>query len=278
MKSLCIIAGSGDLPWRIYEKAPRNRWKDVRVLALKGYADKKRVRAAGDRASWATLTSIASSLEVLQGEGVGQLVMAGAFRRPSLASMTSWDRKSLALAKDIVWNGKGDDHLLRKVIGHLEKMNFEVLGLKDILGKNIMVQKKYCGKIEGNKDDARDIAHAGMVAGQLFATDVGQSLVVQQGVIVAVEAMEGTDRMIKRAGVLLRKGRGGIVLKFKKKNQDERVDLPVIGSQTIHSCRKAGMAGIALEEGGVLVLDEEEVLHLADRYGLFVTTFAPLHS
>ena len=90
--------------------------------------------------------------------------------------------------------------------------------------------------------------------------------------------MEGTDELIKRCKRLLRKGRGGVFFKFKKKDQDERVDLPTIGVSTITHCVRSGIDGLALEEGGVIVLDETAVMALCERHGLFITTFAPFSS
>ena len=268
---LCIIAGGGDLPWRLYDAARRDRV--CHVLALRGYCDKKRVSQLGDNARWVSLTAIVSELRKIKETGITQLVMAGAVRRPSLLAMTRWDRATWQLAKKILTKGRGDDHLLRLIIQQMEAEGFTVLGVKEIIGNQLMVQEDFY-----NNGSYPTIYESDIVAGleavrHVSATDIGQSIIVQQGQVVAVEGLEGTDELIKRCKKLLRQGRGGVFFKFKKKHQDERVDLPTIGIRTITHCVGAGIDGLALEEGGVIILDEEKVKELCERHGLFITTF-----
>ena len=95
-------------------------------------------------------------------------------------------------------------------------------------------------------------------------------MVVQQGIVLGVEAVEGTDRLIRRCGELARAGDGGVLVKLRKPGQDRRIDLPTIGTDTVREAAKAGLRGIAIEAGGALVLGKDAVAAEADRLGLFV--------
>ena len=120
-----------------------------------------------------------------------------------------------------------------------------------------------------------DIRRGLEVAEALGRADAGQAVVVQQGIVLAIEAAEGTDRMIARAARLRREGPGGVLVKMAKPQQDRRMDLPVIGPDTVEAAAAAGLRGIAVEAGGVLVLDREAAIRSADEKGLFITGAEP---
>jgi UDP-2,3-diacylglucosamine hydrolase len=116
----------------------------------------------------------------------------------------------------------------------------------------------------------RDIALGIEVASRLGDLDIGQAVVVQQGLVLGVEAAEGTDQLLARCGALRRDGRGGVLVKLKKPRQERRADLPTIGPDTIHRAAEAGMAGIAVHAGNCLIIERAEAIAAADRAGLFV--------
>ena len=113
------------------------------------------------------------------------------------------------------------------------------------------------------------------VAKALGAADVGQAVVVQQGLVLAVEALEGTDALLRRAAELRRDGPGGVLIKVTKPRQERRADLPSIGSGTVEGSATAGLKGIALEAGGTLIIDREAVIRAADAAGLFIVGLPP---
>jgi DUF1009 family protein len=115
-----------------------------------------------------------------------------------------------------------------------------------------------------------DIRHGLEVARVLGQADVGQAVVVQQGLVLGVEAIEGTDQLLARCGLLRREGPGGVLVKIKKPQQDRRADLPTIGLTTLEGARSAGLRGIAVEAGGTLILDRKKLAEEADKAGLFV--------
>ena len=115
-----------------------------------------------------------------------------------------------------------------------------------------------------------DIAHGQRIARALGALDIGQAVVVQQGLVLGVEAIEGTDALIRRCAGLRRDGPGGVLVKVEKPGQEQRADRPTIGPQTVTLAAEAGLSGIAVEAGATIVLDRDEVIDIADRAGLFV--------
>ena len=115
-----------------------------------------------------------------------------------------------------------------------------------------------------------DIAHAERIARALGALDIGQAVVVQQGLVLGVEAIEGTDALLRRCAGLRREGPGGVLVKVEKPGQEQRADRPTIGPQTVALAAEAGLRGIAVEAGATIVLDRDEVVAAADRAGLFV--------
>lgn len=105
--------------------------------------------------------------------------------------------------------------------------------------------------------------------------DVGQAAVVQQGLVLAVEGIEGTDELLRRSGGYKRKGAGGVLVKLRKPQQDMRIDLPTVGLQTVKRAKESGLRGIAIHAGNGLIVDEAEVVRLADKEGLFVIGVDP---
>ena len=105
--------------------------------------------------------------------------------------------------------------------------------------------------------------------------DVGQSVVVQQGLVLGVEGIEGTDKLIERCGTYQRKGTGGVLVKLRKPQQDMRIDLPTIGTKTIENMHNAGLRGVAVHAGNALIVNEKEVIDLADKYKMFIVGIEP---
>jgi DUF1009 family protein len=126
------------------------------------------------------------------------------------------------------------------------------------------------GRVEPDAEAAADIAHGLRIARALGALDIGQAVVVQQGLVLGVEAIEGTDALIARCAGLRRDGPGGVLVKAAKPGQERRIDLPAIGARTVAAAAAAGLRGIAAEAGAALLLDRDEVVRRADAAGLFV--------
>ena len=162
-----------------------------------------------------------------------------------------------------------DDNVFRLLIGEIEAKGFKVVGIQEVMPQ-ILFSDDYLGKTKPSKDDYEDIKIGIKVARGLGELDVGQACVVQEGIILAVEAREGTDSMLSRVPALRRKGNAPIMIKVVKPGQDSRVDLPVIGPNTLEALIKNGIKGIAVDKGGTILLEKEKLLEMADKYKIFV--------
>lgn len=262
---LGILAGGGALP-RLLIAACRDSGRGCFVVGLEGQADPETVEGVAH--GWAPLGAAGQVLDLLRGAGVRELVLAGAIRRPSLLSLKP-DARGAAMLARIGLRALGDDSLLRAVIAELEREGFQVIGAQDVLAV-LLAPAGSLGRHGPDATARADIERGVAVARALGGVDVGQAVVVQQGIVLAVEAAEGTDAMLARAGALRRPGPGGVLVKLAKPQQDRRADLPTIGPATVAAAIAAGLAGIAIEAGGALVLDRALLVAEADRVGLFV--------
>lgn len=264
-----IIAGGGDLP-RLLVSACRGKGSVPFVLALEGHASEATVEDVDH--AWVRLGALGEAFRLLKDAGVGEVVFAGSIRRPSLATLRP-DARGAAFLARIGGKALGDDGLLRAVAAEFTREGLTLRGAHEILG-DILAREGAYGSLSPSPDDASDIARGVEVARALGALDVGQGAVVQQGIVLAVEAVEGTDAMLGRCAGLRREGPGGVLVKVCKPNQDRRLDLPTIGVETLEAAAAAGLRGIAVEAGAALVLDAAAVGARADALGLFVAGLA----
>ena len=263
---LGILAGGGALPVRIIETC-RDTGRDFFVLAFEDQTEPETV--AGTPHAWVRLGAAGDAIELLHRAGVEDVVMAGAIRRPTLAAL----RPDLRAAKILGKAGVamlGDDKLLSAVVRELEEQEgFRVVGPENLL-PGTLAAVGILGDHRPDEQADRDIRRGVEVASGIGALDVGQGAVVQQGLVLAVEAVEGTDAMLARAAKLRRDGPGGVLVKVRKPGQESRADLPTIGVATVEAAARAGLRGIAVEAGGALVLDLDSVIRAADEAGLFL--------
>ncbi len=200
------------------------------------------------------------------------MVLAGAVRRPSFTDL----RPDLWAARFIARVGMkalGDDGLLSALISGLEAEGFRVIGVDEVLADLLAAVGPY-GRVMPDSQAELDIQRGIQVARHLGALDVGQGAVVQQGLVLAVEAVEGTDSMLSRCRELARRGPGGVLVKVSKPGQERRADLPTIGVETVERAARAGLRGIAVEAGAALILDRRAVGERADALEMFVVGVA----
>ncbi|MGQ0664347.1 MAG: LpxI family protein [Pseudomonadota bacterium] len=262
---LGVLAGGGQLPAQVIE-ACRATGRDFFVLAFSGQTDPGTVRDVPH--AWVRLGEVGEALRQLRRAGVDEIVLAGPVRRPGLAELRPDWRGALFLAKVGV-KGAGDDGLLSAVVRELEDEGFRVVGADDVFAE-LRTPLGPCGSLVPEAGAERDIARAISVLCAIGPLDIGQAAVVQQGIVLGVEAIEGTDALIERCAALRRPGPGGVLVKIAKPGQERRVDLPTVGPATVAKAGVAGLAGIGLEAGGSLIIDRAGVARAADAAGLFV--------
>ena len=270
-RKLGIIAGGGVLPAKV-ATAARAAGRGVFILGLEGFADPavlqpwpheiQRMGAAG------------RILAALREHGCQDLVMIGPVRRPSLLDMRPDVEGARILARVGRAAFAGDDGLLAAVIRIFAEEGFVVIGAHEVM-REALAPAGVLTKATPDAQAMADINRGIRVARVLGAADVGQGCVVQQGLVLAVEAIEGTDAMLTRAAVLRRDGFGGVLVKLVKPGQDKRADLPTIGPETVRLAIAAGLRGIAFEARATILADRETCLAAADAAGLFLLGLEP---
>jgi lipid-A-disaccharide synthase len=263
--SVGILAGGGNLP-RLLVSACRARGDAVFVVAIEGHADP--VDFADVPHAAVRLGALGEAFRLLHAAQARDVVFAGSLRRPSLAALRPDARGAVFLAR-IGGRALGDDGLLRAVAEEFEKEGLHLIGAHEVMGE-LLARAGVYGSLHPDAEDEADIARAFAVAKGVGALDVGQGAVVQQGIVLAVEAVEGTDCMLARCAELKREGRGGVLVKVCKPEQDRRLDLPTIGVSTVEAVAAAGLRGIAVEAGAALVIEAAAMARRADELGLFV--------
>jgi DUF1009 family protein len=270
-RKLGIIAGGGPLPANV-AAAARAAGRAVFIVGLEGFADPAIL------APWPhemrRLGAAARIIAALRENGCQDLVMIGPVRRPSLLDLRPDGEGTKLLARVGRAAFAGDDGLLAAVIRVLTEEGFRVIGMQEIMREAVAP----AGVLTRTRPDAQamtDVRRGIHVARVLGAADVGQGCVVQQGLVLAVEAIEGTDAMLVRAGLLRRDGIGGVLVKLLKPGQDRRADLPTIGPQTVRNAAAAGLRGLAFEANATILADREACLAAADAAGLFLLGLDP---
>jgi UDP-2,3-diacylglucosamine hydrolase len=275
--TLGIIAGSGRLPLAVAEAAQHDG-RPVFVLALEGMAAPEDVSPFPH--GWASLGEIGKAIKLLKNAGCSELTMAGKVPRPEFTKLKLDARGALALPRVIAAAMRGDDALHRAMMTIFEREGMRVIGPAEA-ARELLAPYGAIGRFEPSEDQDADILHGIRVVLTLGALDVGQAAVVCQGLVLAVEAAEGTDAMLLRVASLPEAMRGtaedrkGVLVKAAKPHQERRMDLPAIGIRTVEMAALAGLSGIAIEGGGALIVGRNSVAAAADRLGIFIYGFAP---
>ncbi len=267
---LGLIAGGGELPVHVAAAAEADGRLGC-VVALDGFADPARFT----QATPCGLAKIGSMFKALHDARCDAVCFAGIVARPDFSKLKP-DMKGVSLLPKVLSAAaRGDDALLRAVIAIFEREGLAVIGADEI-AEELKARPGLLGGI-GPDDTARaDALKALHVAAVIGAEDIGQGAVVARGLVLAVEAQEGTDAMLARVAGLPEALRGaaaarsGVLAKRPKPVQERRIDLPVIGVPTVEAAAKAGLAGIVAPAGGALILGRDSVARAADAAGVFV--------
>lgn len=271
MKKLGLVAGGGGLPAEIAERC-RRTGRPYFVVRLKGFAD------AGTENHPSTVIGLAELGKVfkaLRAEHCAAVCFAGTVARPDFGKLKPDLRGMAALPGIIAAARKGDDALLRAVLDEFRKEGFEIEGAHEA-AESMTLPLGILGKISPAEFNREDIQRALVAARAIGRLDIGQGAVVCHGLVLAVEAQEGTDAMLHRVRGLPEAIRGapgrmaGVLAKAPKPIQSTDVDLPTIGLATVRGAAQAGLAGIVGEAGRLLVVDREETVALANDLGLFI--------
>lgn len=267
---LGIIAGRGPLPCVLAVSAAA-RGLPLHIVAIRGEA---RDEIEHFPHTWIRWGEIGKMFAALDKNGCEDLVIIGGVNRPDLANVR-FDLGALKTLPFLLSLGKGgDDHVLSRIVRFFEDKGYRVHGAGDV-APEIMAGVGKLGAKAPSAEDRADIDMAFDVVRALGRFDVGQAAVVVKGHVLAVEAAEGTDAMLARcaelreAGRAGRGGRAGVLVKAPKPGQEERVDMPTIGPETVTKAAAAGLAGIAVAEQ-VLMAERVATIAAANQHGLFL--------
>ena len=264
-KKLGMIAGSGMMPVEIINYCNKTG-REIYVVGLEPFASEEQLKDVPH--SFAKIGEVGKMIKALKNNNVYEIVLAGGIKRPSFKELIP-DWEGMKVIGKLAMKKMSDDNMFRAVIDEIENFGFKVVGIEEVVPEMLFFEGIY-GKAKLSKEDMDDINRGITVAKALGAVDVGQAVVVQEGMVLAVEAIEGTDMMLSRAATVKKQGKAPIMVKVLKPGQDMRVDLPAIGLQTIEQLKKYGIKGIAVEAGGILLIEREAVIKMADEAGIFI--------
>lgn len=273
-RKLGVIAGGGELPVALAEHLARTQ-RPYFVARIAPMAD-----PALDKHPGVThgLGAMGARMDALREAGCDAVVMLGQVPRPDLRTLDLDDVARGMLPALIAAMPQGDDALLRAVLSEHERAGFRVVGAEEVMAE-LLAPSGAWGAVWPTDAQMADLAHAAKVAAAVGAFDIGQGVVVCDGLVLAVEAQEGTDAMLRRVAELpltvrgVEKSRRGVLVKRPKPMQERRIDLPTIGVRTIENAAAAGLAGVAVEAGAALAVRRTDIVAAANRAGLFIYGF-----
>lgn len=262
-KNIGIIAGSGQFPI-IFAKAAREAGYAVFAVAHRNETDPV-LEDHVDVIEWLHLGQVGRLLKFFKKNAVRQAVMMGAIRKTRIFRDVRPDMKAIAMAAKLYHTH--DDKILRTFADLLEKEGVQIQS-STFLVPHLLAQKGCWTQRHLSKAEEADIELGWRIAKDIGRLDIGQCIVIGGGSVLAVEAIEGTDATIRRGGEL---GNGNaVVVKVCKPDQDTRFDIPAIGAETIRIMQAAGATALALEAGRAVVFDRQEMIDLADQYGIAI--------
>jgi len=265
--ALAIFAGRGQLPKMLIENCQKNGRKFF-VFLLEG--ENYEIDYSAFNPLKLSYGEVEKFLAAVRENNIKELVFIGGVTKPNFSSLKVDKKGTILLAKILASKILGDDAVLRAVIKFFEKEGLKIIPINQLL-TDLAPKKSTLSKIQPSKEELADIEIAVKAIRAMSNFDIGQSVVVAQKQIIAVEALEGTDNMILRCADLKTEYvKDAILVKLKKSNQSSKADLPTIGVSTINNCYVSGIKGIAIQAGSTLILEKEKVVALVDELGMFL--------
>lgn len=258
-----LIAGDGQLPVKMAQQAKENGFEIVGIsLSDDNYRDLKKYCSK----VYSCAPGEALKIEkILKDEGIKQLTFLGKVSKSILVKRPKFDKKAVEFFKKAV--RLNDDKVMLMIIDELEQIGVTVLD-QTIFIKNLMIPSGVLGKIQPTKEQVDDVHYGYEIAKEIGKLDIGQSVIVKDKMIMAVEAIEGTDKCIARGCKLAK--RDACIVKVAKPKQDKRFDIPAIGLRTLKTMQKCKAKLIAVEAGETIIVDQEKTIQYADKHGIVI--------
>jgi DUF1009 family protein len=265
---LGLIAGNGRFPFLVLDAA-RSAGHQITIIALKEEAfpelDAEAARAPAAALHRVSLGQLGTWIKLLEKAGVTHAVMAGQVKHTKLFSDIVPDLTALGLLMRI--KAKNTDAIIAGVADLLRERGIEVMDSTALLGPLLATEGTLTRRAP-TEDEQRDLAFGYSIADAIAGLDIGQTIAVKSSAVVAIEAMEGTDAVIIRAGRLA--GAGVTIVKVAKPNQDMRFDVPVVGVATIRTMAESGATTLSVDAGKTLMIDGDRIVSAADEAGVAI--------
>lgn len=264
MRKICLIAGKGKLPEAIASEA-KSQGYTVSAIALDPLAEKS-LDSSVDEIKWVNVGRFGEMIETIKKYGIKEAVMAGKVPKSLLyKSNIIPDMRAIKLLFSL--KDRSDDSILKAISEELEKEGIKLLDITAFSSKLLTPQ----GILTGDKlsdDEWKDISFGWKVAKEVGRLDIGQTVVVKNQAVIAVEAIEGTDEAIRRGGRLA--GKGAVVVKVSKPDQDMRFDVPVVGLDTLNAMTEVSARVLAIEAKNSIILDRDKIIEESKKAGISV--------
>ncbi len=267
MNKIGLIAGNGTFPIA-FARAAKEKGLQVIAVAHEGETLPELAQWVDD-IFWIKVGQLGKLISVFKEQGVHDVLMAGGIKKTRLFQGGMPDLRGAALLARMLY--KKDDSILRAVAAELESEGITVRESTLYLD-NLLTSAGVLTKRKPSKDEQKDIEFGWHMAKEIGKLDIGQTVVVKDQAILAVEAIEGTDEAIRRGGRLC--GQGAVVVKICKPQQDLRFDLPAVGMQTIQTMQEVKASCLAIEAGKTIIFDQKAIAAEADRSGIAIVAVA----
>lgn len=260
---LALIAGNRSLPLYFAKLARQNNDLEIIAICFKKEADPG-IEKLVDKTYWINVGELRRLIDILKKEKIKNCVMLGQITPQRIFERRNWDSLTVDLVKDVDWRSHS---IFSRIVSYLENQGFTFLESPLYMNKSL-AEEGLMNQVHLDEVTVKDVEFGFKLILRYVELDVGQTMVVKNKAVIALEALEGTDQTIKRAYKLA--GAGCVVLKFSKKDQDLRFDLPIVGMSTLSLLKKVKAKALVLEAGRVIILDKEKFLKIAQKSNIAV--------
>jgi len=267
MNNIGIIAGGGELPIAIGTNLIKKKFNVFFFVVEESF---NKINYKNLNVTIINLKSANKIIKSLKEKKIDSIIMAGNINRPSLTDL-SFDLQTLKLAKNLLLNKTGDNSLLVSIKKYFMDSGFEYFNWKKHCPE-LFVNKENLTLTKPTKKAKKNLEKALSVFRSFGQIDVGQSMIIQNQIVLGLEAVEGTDELIKRCANYKKSGDNGVLVKFSKYKQSNILDIPTIGEKTLKLLKECNYEGVYLEKDSCLIIDKEKTIDLANQYKLFISS------
>ncbi|MCM8833033.1 MAG: UDP-2,3-diacylglucosamine diphosphatase LpxI [Candidatus Omnitrophica bacterium] len=258
-----LIAGGGDLPFEFLKSAKLKK-KEIIIFSILNETNKG-IEKFGFLTYWVSILELSKIIRLIKKENIKKIIFLGYIKHTNLLKNIKFDFLTLKLLAKL--KDKRASTIMKAIIDEFKKNNIKILPSTYCL-EHLLPDKGFLGKKKFDDKTLKDIEFGYKIAKKIADCDIGQTIVIKNRIVVAVEAQEGTDMCIKRGAKIA--GKNFIVIKAARTSQDLRYDVPVIGEKTLKLIKESGGAGLVVEAKKTLILNKNETIKKADKLNLFV--------